>query len=132
MNMISCEKMQELLPLYVGGGLDDAVRREVAAHLAVCAECRKETALLYKLKLAQKALMTEIPESVRLGAFRLIRIEQEKIEQAETAIENSDNTRTLEEAPAEAEEKENLLESLFGALNVARSAVRLSYKLIRI
>lgn len=107
--MINCDETYDFLPVYVGGGLDDIARRDIAAHLAVCAGCRGETVLLFKLKLAQKSLMPEMPDVVRLDAFNLIREEQ-----------------------AKTEENTILLDTLFGALNLTRSAVQLTCELIRI
>ena len=39
------EQMNELLPVYAAGGLGEDQRRQVAAHLAECAECRADLSL---------------------------------------------------------------------------------------
>ena len=44
--MKTCKDIEHLLPLYSEKGLDDADQQWVASHLAGCAQCRKELALL--------------------------------------------------------------------------------------
>jgi hypothetical protein len=46
MNVASCEQVRELLPELIAERLAPALRRGVEGHLAGCAECRAEHAIL--------------------------------------------------------------------------------------
>ena len=105
---MNCDEVYELLPVYVGGGLGREERGRIAAHLAVCGECRHEAALSIRLGLAQHKLNPPLPDKVRESAFRLI--EEEK--------------RSGQEPCA--------LHTLRQAMGVTRSALKLTYELVKI
>ena len=104
---MNCDEVYELLPVYVGGGLGSGERGQIAAHLAVCGECRREAALLVWLRLAQRELAPILPEDVKKSAFRLI-----------------DEKKRSESLAA--------LETLNQAIGVTRSALKLTYELVKI
>lgn len=56
-------KIQELLPWYATGQLDEAEHAEVEAHLATCAECQAELNFDHRLHLA----LTDLPADVDQG-----------------------------------------------------------------
>lgn len=57
---------------YLNDRLDEAKRRRVVAHLASCGECRKEAALLIRLKNNQEMALKEVPQDIKLSAFDLV------------------------------------------------------------
>lgn len=79
---MNCDEISELLPEYIGGGLSKELRGMVAFHLASCAECRRETALLIKLRCP-----AELPESVRKSAFALVKADSKRDESVLGAFE---------------------------------------------
>jgi len=65
--MTDCEQVRELIPWYVNGTLSTDEAAAVAAHLALCAGCRKELAVTLQLSLqVQSAIdsMASVPEHV--------------------------------------------------------------------
>ena len=48
--MTRCDTSRELMPWYVNGTLSSDEARQVAAHLAECAQCRDELAQLMRLQ----------------------------------------------------------------------------------
>jgi hypothetical protein len=46
----NCEKMKELLPLFSGGDVEENERIAVEGHLAVCAECARESEAYIKAR----------------------------------------------------------------------------------
>jgi hypothetical protein len=62
-------EVQDLLPWYLGGGLDPAEHERVAAHLKVCAECQAEVRFQEQLG----AEISEMPLDVERGWARMRR-----------------------------------------------------------
>jgi anti-sigma factor RsiW len=54
---------------YINDRLDGETRGLIAAHLAICGECRGELAMLYRIKMEAAALMDGVPEAVTGAAF---------------------------------------------------------------
>lgn len=68
--MPCCEETEELLTNYLNGRLSRQQASLAAAHLAGCPACRKNIALLYKIKKAQEEMLKEVPEDVLHAAFQ--------------------------------------------------------------
>jgi len=68
----ACNGMRERLSAWLDGELAEEERRETAAHLEDCAECRRELALLERLDAALGGL--EAPAPARLAAGVLDRL----------------------------------------------------------
>jgi hypothetical protein len=62
-------EVADLLPWYLGGGLDPAEHERVAAHLKVCAECQAEVRFQEQLG----AEIAEMPLDVERGWARMRR-----------------------------------------------------------
>jgi anti-sigma factor RsiW len=62
-------EVQDLLPWYLGGGLDPAEHERVAAHLKVCAECQAEVRFQERLG----GEISEMPLDVERGWARMRR-----------------------------------------------------------
>lgn len=101
---MNCDEVRELLPIYIGGGLDTNTRGLIAAHIAKCADCRSEAVMLTRLGIAVKSTAHKIPENARAAAFDLIKEEP----------------------------KSDMFESLKDAFKLTNSALRLAYRLIKV
>ena len=65
-------KDTEALPLLITLRLDQKDKDKVVIHLAGCGNCRKEMALLIRLRNVHEGSMKEVPQKVKLSAFDLI------------------------------------------------------------
>ena len=65
--MIDCKQVRELIPWYVNGTLPTDEAAAVAAHLALCANCREELAVTLQLSLQVRSAIdsvASVPEHV--------------------------------------------------------------------
>ena len=74
-----CGQVSELLPMYVNGRLEAEDVVKVAAHLMTCAECRRELALLARLRSDVKKAEGEKSGEILASAFDLVRNEAENV-----------------------------------------------------
>lgn len=65
---MSCEKFEELLPLYVEGDLPEEERSRVDEHVASCARCRESLAFYTELETSLTSLRDLQPSPVRTAA----------------------------------------------------------------
>jgi anti-sigma factor RsiW len=65
---VSCEKFEELLPLYVEGDLPEEERSRVDEHVASCARCRESLAFYTELETSLTSLRDLQPSPVRTAA----------------------------------------------------------------
>ncbi len=67
---MSCQKVQERLSAWLDGELEEKVAQEMAAHLAECAVCRRELAILQRLHDALANLTAPSPPDVTAKVLR--------------------------------------------------------------
>lgn len=84
-----CACVSELLPLYVNGRLEAEDVVKVVSHLMACEECRRELALLVRLKSDVKKEAGELPRETLASAFDLVRASAQR----ETEAEGEKNPR---------------------------------------
>jgi predicted anti-sigma-YlaC factor YlaD len=65
---VSCEKFEDLLPLYVEGDLPAEERNHVDEHVASCARCRESLAFYSELETSLSSLRDLRPSPVRTAA----------------------------------------------------------------
>jgi predicted anti-sigma-YlaC factor YlaD len=65
---VSCEKFEDLLPLYVEGDLPAEERSRVDEHVASCARCRESLAFYSELETSLTSLRSLRPSHVRTAA----------------------------------------------------------------
>jgi anti-sigma factor RsiW len=65
---VSCEKIEELLPLYVEGDLPAEERSRVDEHVASCARCRESLAFYSELETSLASLSGLRPSPARTAA----------------------------------------------------------------
>lgn len=53
--MPSCEAVEDLMPLFVAGRLEEERQRLLAAHLSACEACQEELGWLFRLRLLLRA-----------------------------------------------------------------------------
>ncbi|MFO7946336.1 MAG: zf-HC2 domain-containing protein [Armatimonadota bacterium] len=59
---MNCKEIQNKLPAYAVGDIDDQTRQEIAAHLQSCPDCRRELEVLQRTgELLQPMQMTDPP-----------------------------------------------------------------------
>lgn len=124
--MTDCEKICELLPEYLNGGLSREERGEVARHLAVCRDCRSEAAFLIRLKKASESLFSA-PGGETGGAFdRVPELADEARRPGSEVIDAplSEAFETLRSAAAE------VSFAVSFAFSTARRATALAYRFI--
>ena len=69
---MNCEQASEFLPEYWDSVLDEIPRRELEAHLALCASCRNEAARLKAFWLHLGAIPDETPATAARGRFEAL------------------------------------------------------------
>jgi hypothetical protein len=72
--MIDCDRVQELLPWYVTGNLDEMEAGEISAHVRICDGCRSELSEIVWLRHGMTAGLDESP-SAKGRTWRRIAIE---------------------------------------------------------
>jgi predicted anti-sigma-YlaC factor YlaD len=65
---VSCEKFEDLLPLYVEGDLPAEERSRVDEHISSCARCRESLAFYSELETSLASLRDLRPSPVRTAA----------------------------------------------------------------
>jgi len=66
---VSCDKFEELLPLYADGELDQEGRRRVDEHVASCGACRDSLAFYQELETSLASLHDLRPSPARTAAL---------------------------------------------------------------
>jgi hypothetical protein len=61
---MSCDEIQELLPLYCDDGLADHERTRCDSHMEVCPVCRSQVAQLRALRLRLATMQTSVPPNL--------------------------------------------------------------------
>ncbi|MEL7656854.1 MAG: zf-HC2 domain-containing protein [Bacillota bacterium] len=78
---MKCDKIRELLSLYIDQMLDDSQMKEVEKHLAVCAACKKEYNDLKEItELLRQVESVAIPESFEFRLKKALREEKQSID----------------------------------------------------
>lgn len=67
-----CQKAGDMLVEYINRHLSESENFAVISHLAVCRQCREETALLLKIKRSAEAEMIEVPVALIDAVFEKI------------------------------------------------------------
>lgn len=70
--MDECKNISDMLVDYINGKLNHKEINEVITHIAVCADCRLEAALLIKISNSEQRRMTEVPKEIFNNAFKKI------------------------------------------------------------
>ncbi len=70
MNQPTCEHVRDVYPDVSNGSADAAVVREVHAHLATCAECRAECAVVDAVRAQQIAVPAGLQQRIAQAAAR--------------------------------------------------------------
>jgi len=76
---MECDKIVELLPLYIDGGLEDEQMKAVEQHLAICSRCREEYERLKKvLTICSELDVPEPPSDYRNRVMNAIEREKKR------------------------------------------------------
>jgi len=71
-----CHSLLASLSAYVDGELDEAICREIEAHMAICENCRIVVDTLQKtIRLYRTAPDPELPEMVRARLYTTLRLD---------------------------------------------------------
>jgi len=77
--VMECDKIVELLPLYIDGGLEDEQMKAVEQHLAICSRCREEYERLKKvLTICSELDVPEPPSDYRNRVMNAIEREKKR------------------------------------------------------
>lgn len=112
--MTCCESAREALPLYFGGSLDKADTARLMAHLAVCADCRREAVFTLEVSRAARGLFPPESGAVTDNAFALLD------ENADKTVSAAEHTGKLLSDTAK---------TVRAVFSLTKSAVALAYKI---
>jgi hypothetical protein len=69
---LDCSDIKDMIDLYCGGCLSSNDTVLMFSHLTGCTECRRELKLAFELKKHLEESMIEVPDSIKLDAFKLM------------------------------------------------------------